>query len=115
VLFESSDTVSPTSWSRTGDVLAFTRTGASGASDIWALPMSGDRTPFPVLQTSFNEALGAFSPNGHWIAFTSNERTVTDLVRAFPTPGVTYPIHRGGRIPMWRGDGKELFYLRRAP
>jgi serine/threonine protein kinase/Tol biopolymer transport system component len=113
LLFESSDTVSPTSWSRTGDVLAFTRTGASGASDIWALPMSGDRTPFPVVQTSFDETLGAFSPDGHWIAFTSNESGRPRIfVRAFPTPGVTHPISPGeGRIPMWRGDGKELFYL----
>jgi serine/threonine protein kinase/Tol biopolymer transport system component len=113
LLFESSDTVSPTSWSRTGDVLAFTRTGASGASDIWALPMSGDRTPFPVLQTSFDERLGAVSPDGHWIAFTSNESGRPRIfVRAFPIPGVTHPISPGeGRIPMWRGDGKELFYL----
>jgi serine/threonine protein kinase/Tol biopolymer transport system component len=113
LLFESSDSISPTSWSRTGDVLAFTRTGASGASDIWALPMSGDRTPFPVLQTSFNETLGALSPDGHWIAFTSNESGRPRIfVRAFPIPGVTHPISPGeGRIPMWRGDGKELFYL----
>jgi dipeptidyl aminopeptidase/acylaminoacyl peptidase len=113
LLFESSDTVSPTSWSRTGDVLAFTRTGASGASDIWALPMSGGRTPFPVLQTSFDETLGALSPDGHWIAFTSNENGQPQIfVRAFPTPGVTHPISPGtGRVPMWRGDGKELFYL----
>jgi serine/threonine protein kinase/Tol biopolymer transport system component len=113
LLFESSDTVTPTSWSRSGDVLAFTRTGASGASDIWALPMSGDRTPFPVLQTSFDERLGAVSPDGHWIAFTSNESGRPRIfVRAFPIPGVTHPISPGeGRIPMWRGDGKELFYL----
>jgi Tol biopolymer transport system component len=113
LLFESSDTVTPTSWSRTGDVLVFTRTGASGASDIWALPMSGDRTPFPVLHTSFDETSGALSPNGHWMAFTSNENGQPRIfVRAFPPPGVTYPISPGvGRIPMWRGDGKELFYL----
>jgi Tol biopolymer transport system component len=113
LLFESGDTVSPTSWSRAGDVLAFTRTAASGASDIWALPMSGDRTPFPVLHTSFDETLGAFSPDGRWMAFTRNENGQPGIfVRAFPTPGVTYPISPGeGRIPTWRGDGKELFYL----
>ena len=113
VLFESSDTVSPTSWSRRGNFLAFTRTAASGASDIWALPMSDDHTTFPVVQTSFDETLGVFSPDGHWIAFTRNENGQQRIfVRAFPTPGITHPISPGiGRIPMWRGDGKELFYL----
>jgi hypothetical protein len=75
--------------------------------------MSGDRTPFPVLQSSFDETLGAISPDGHWIAFTSNESGQPRVfMRAFPTPGVTYPISPdAGRIPKWRGDGKELFYL----
>ena len=75
--------------------------------------MSGDHTPFPVLHTSFDETLGVFSPDGGWIAFTSNENGQPRIfVRAFPTPGVTRPISPGaGRIPLWRGDGKELFYL----
>jgi serine/threonine protein kinase/Tol biopolymer transport system component len=113
LLFESSDAVSPTSWSRSGNFLAFTRTSASGASDVWVLPMSGERTPFPVLQSSFDETLGAVSPDGHWIAFTSNENGQPRIfVRAFPKPGVTYPISPGaGRNPKWRGDGKELIYL----
>jgi eukaryotic-like serine/threonine-protein kinase len=113
VLFESSDTVSPTSWSRRGNILAFMRTATSGASDMWALPMSGDHPPFEVHQTSFDETQGVFSPDGHWIAFTRNENGQQRIfVRAFPTPGITHPISPGtGRIPMWRGDGKELFYL----
>ena len=113
VLFESSDTVSPTSWSRRGNFLAFTRTAASGASDIWALPMSDDHTTFPVVQTSFDETLGVFSPDGHWIAFTRNENGQQRIFGAGLSDTRYHTSHSPGigQDPMWRGDGKELFYL----
>ena len=56
-----------------------------------------------------------FSPDGRWIAFTSNEGAQPDVyVQPFPADGAEYQVSRnGGSHPVWRGDGKELFYLRR--
>lgn len=112
-LIESADADTPTSWSRDGRFLAFTRKGPSGSSDIWAVPMSGDRTPFPVAQTTFDETSGMFSPDGRWMAFTSHENgRPMVFVQPFPGPGVRYPISSdSGSHPVWRADGKELFYL----
>src|SRR5204863_2935580 len=54
-----------------------------------------------------------FSPDGRWVAYTSNESGREDVyVQAFPPTGDKYRISRnGGTQPMWRGDGKELFFL----
>jgi len=81
--------------------------------DIWALPLVGDRTPIPVAQTEFAESLGTFSPNGRWIAYTSDEPGQPNVyVQPFLRAGRKYRISpNGGRNPHWRADGKELFYL----
>jgi hypothetical protein len=80
---------------------------------LWVLPLFGDRKPFIFLQTPFIESQGRFSPNGRWIAYTSNESgTVQVYVRPFPpTAGQWMVSTTGGNQPRWRGDGKELFYL----
>ena len=52
--------------------IAFTQAGIGGA-DVWVLPLTGERTPFAVAHTPFIEDGGAFSPDGHWLAFSSNE------------------------------------------
>ena len=82
-------------------------------SDIWALPLFGDRKPFPVAQTEFAESLGTFSPNGRWIAYTTDEPGQPNVyVQPFLRAGRKYRISpNGGRNPHWRADGKELFYL----
>jgi Tol biopolymer transport system component len=41
--------------------------------DLWALPLTGDRKPFPIVQTVFNENHAQISPDGKWIAYSSNE------------------------------------------
>ena len=64
----------PSDWSTDGRFLlygSFDRTQTRG--DIWALPMDGDRKPFPVVQTTFEEKDAQFSPDGKWIAYQSNE------------------------------------------
>ena len=58
----------PRDWSSDGKYILYEIQG-----DLWALPMTGDRRPFQVTQTSFYESDGTFSPDGHWVAYSSNE------------------------------------------
>ena len=103
-------TMTPTSWSADGRFIAYTTRG----SNIWVLPLFGDRKPFPLVETPFTETSAMFSPDGRWIAYTSDEGGQPDVyVQAFPGPGGKFQVSRdGGSHPVWRGDGKELFYLR---
>jgi Tol biopolymer transport system component len=73
----------------------------------------GDREPFPFLQTQFNESHGQFSPDGRWLAYTSDESGRNEIyVRPFPGPGGKWQISiAGGTLPRWGPGGRELFYL----
>jgi hypothetical protein len=77
------------------------------------LPLTGDAKPVPVVQTAFDETQGQFSPDGHWLAYTSNESGRDEVyVRPFPDAGGKYQVSTGGGSqPRWRPDGKELFYV----
>jgi Tol biopolymer transport system component len=78
--------------------------------DIWALPMTGDRKPFPVVQTNFEERDGQFSPDGKWIAYQSDESGRFEIyVQPFPGPGGKERIStKSGAQVRWRPN-KELF------
>jgi len=104
----------PTSWSPDGKFVMYYATGDSTTGyDLWILPLTGDRKPFPFLRTGFNELLGQFSPDGHWVAYTSDESgRYETYVAAFPGPGgKRQASSAGGFVPRWRADGKELFYV----
>jgi serine/threonine protein kinase/Tol biopolymer transport system component len=104
----------PTDWSVDGRFVLYTFAGSFPAtSDIWALPRFGDRKPLPVAQTEFAESQGTFSPDGRWIAYTTDETGQPNVyVQPFLRAGGKHPISpNGGRNPHWRADGKELFYL----
>jgi eukaryotic-like serine/threonine-protein kinase len=79
---------------------------------LFLLPLSGERKAQPFLQTNFIEAQGRFSPNGHWVAYISNETGRFEVyVQSFPALGVKVPISTGGGSqPQWRSDGRELYY-----
>ena len=64
------------------------------------------------MQTPFNENGGAFSPDGRWVAYTSDESGRDEIyVQAFPLSGAKFQISTGGGAePAWRNDGTELFY-----
>jgi Tol biopolymer transport system component len=81
--------------------------------DLWLLPLSGDRRPQPFVVTPFGEYGAQFSPDGRWVAYVSNESGGSEIsVQAFPGPGSKWQVSsEGGRMPRWREDGRELFYL----
>jgi len=111
LLLRDDEGVNPIDWSRDGRFILYFKQSAGGFA-LGVLPTSGDKKPFPLLQTRFSNDHGAFSPDGRWVAYTSTESGPEDVyVQAFPT-GDKYRISRnGGTQPMWRGDGKELFFL----
>jgi len=103
----------PTSWSRDCQSILFTRYGKMRAG-VWLMPLSGDRQPKPIFQsTAFDQGAGIFSPNGRLIAYTSNESGRWEVyVQSFPPSADKLMVSSsGGALPLWRDDGKELFYL----
>ena len=102
-------TMTPSGWSSDGRFIAYTTRG----SNVWILPLFGDRRPFPFADTAFTETSAAFSPTGRWIAYTSDEGGQADVyVQSFPGPGPKFQVSRnGGSHPVWRADARELFYL----
>jgi len=100
-------------WSADGRYILYQELNPKSGYDLWALPLTGEKRPFPFLQTPFDERQGRFSPDGRWIAYTSDETGTWQVyVRGFPGTGGKWQItpDRGSQ-PQWRGDGRELFYL----
>jgi Tol biopolymer transport system component len=93
--------------------LVFTRFENGTEFDIFVLPLTGERKPIPVVQTRFRDEQPQFAPDGKWIAYTSNESGQPEVyVQPFPTSGSKWQISNGGGTqPMWRHDGKELFFM----
>jgi len=101
-------------WSRDGRyIIEETQGDPKTEFDIWILPLFGDRKPFPYLQTQFAERHAKLSPNGHWLAYVSNETKRDEVyVQTFPTPGGKWQVStNGGGYPVWSKDGKELFFI----
>jgi Tol biopolymer transport system component len=116
LLFESDALKMPMSWSGAINTILFYVADPKNASDVWALPLTGDRKPFPVLYTSFNESYPQISPDGKWIAYTSDESGMSQVyVQSFPPGHGKWQVSlNGGQFARWRSDGKELFYMERA-
>jgi Tol biopolymer transport system component len=102
----------PSSWSPDGKLLVYTRQPAATSADIWAVPVAGDKKPFPLLQAQYPEAFGQVSPDGRWLAYLSVETARQEIyVKPFPEgPGKWQISVDGGTFPRWRGDSKELFF-----
>ena len=83
------------------------------ATDIYALPLSGERKPFPIVQNAFNNMQPRISPDGRWMAYSSNESGRYEVyVTGFPGGGAKWQVSTsGGSFPNWRRDSRELFLL----
>jgi len=80
--------------------------------DITILDLEAKGEPEPFLASEFMDRDPMFSPNGRWVAYSSNESGNYEIyVRPFPAAGGRWQVSDGGgRFPRWSGDGKELFY-----
>jgi Tol biopolymer transport system component len=113
LLFGTPETESTSDWSLDGRFLLYRGTIASGAYDLWVLPLEGDRKPIRLTQTPFDERDGQFSPDGKWVAYQSDESGQFEVyLQPFPGPGERIRVStEGGAQVRWRRDGRELYYL----
>ena len=103
-------------WTHDGKYLIFTRASGQTGRALWALPLFGDRKPFPLVSPpgpTVNIGQGQVSNDGHWIAYTSDESGRIELyLTSFPDATGKIAVTSGGALhPQWREDGKELFYV----
>jgi serine/threonine-protein kinase len=108
----------PTSWHPSGRFVAYEEIGRDG--DVWILPIEGDEAsgwrpgkPSAFLTGSSNEVEPEFSPDGHWVAYASDESGRTEVyVVPFPGAGGRWQVSTtGGSLPRWSSKQRELFYL----
>ena len=101
----------PTDWSRDGRFIIYRVVNPKTKYDIWVLPIAtSDQKPFPFLETEANEAAAVLSPDGQWMAYTSDESGQYEVyVQSFPAHGSKRQVSTSGGIgPRWAGN--ELFY-----
>jgi eukaryotic-like serine/threonine-protein kinase len=100
-------------WSRDDGYLILNSPDPKTGEDVWVLPRFGDRKPFVYLHTEFNEQFARLSPNGRWLAYTSDESKRNEIyVQSFPTQGGKWQVStNGGTRPVWSRDGKELYFV----
>jgi Tol biopolymer transport system component len=107
-----------------GRHLLYSQTDPKQRGDVWVLPLDHadpDRpkpgAPRPLLQTAFEEARPAFSPDGHWVSYHSNESGTFEIyVRSFDEllsgRGGRWQVSTGGgNMPIWSRSSRELFYV----
>jgi Tol biopolymer transport system component len=102
---------SPNSFSPDGQLIAFMESNPQTNRDIWVLNLK-DRKTQPFLKTPAEETAPKFSPDGKWLAYSSDESGRREIyVQPYPGPGGKWQISTdGGREPIWNPNGRELFY-----
>jgi hypothetical protein len=99
-LFESSSSNKyPMDWSSDGRFILYAQIEEKTGYDVWALPLFGERKPFPVLITLFDERYPQFSPDGRWVAYQSNGRA--------RTISICSPFLDLGDLGQWRRAGAQ--------
>jgi Tol biopolymer transport system component len=102
----------PASASPDGSTLALVRLSSDTSGDIYLLPLAPPGAPRPLLATRAYEGGAQFSPDGKWIAYTSDDSGRAEVyLRPFPGPDRRWPVSTaGGLHPMWSPDGRRVFY-----
>jgi len=103
-------------WSRDNRYLVYQRQSGPTDGTVWAMPLFGGRTPFPVVQLDTPQGSvihHRLSPDSRWLAYSAREAGREEIyVTSFPGAKGRWQISsEGGTFPLWRGDGKELYYI----
>ena len=108
-LLASSSVIGVEDWTHDGRFVIF----LCGTGRICALPLKGDRTPVPLIESSSSVDEPHVSPDGRWLAYSGNDTGQWEVyVQPFMRPGGRVRVStNGGSQAHWRGDGGELFYL----
>jgi dipeptidyl aminopeptidase/acylaminoacyl peptidase len=101
----------PSDWLRDGSALLVSEATPSNGYDIIVQPADGSPAR-PYATTPANETAARISPDGRWVAFTSDESGRAEVyLDSYPKPGRRVMVSLGGGVhPVWRGDGRELYY-----
>jgi eukaryotic-like serine/threonine-protein kinase len=114
---ERGETFFPDAWSPDGEILILEGLDVTHGSHaaLWLLPLKGDRKLQPFLSASFNQTHATFSPDGRWVAYSSDETGRSEVyAQDFPRRTKKVQISTGGGDQaLWEHNGKELFYLSR--
>lgn len=111
-LYRSTNDDLPVDWSRDGKRILFLSVSDSTSDDVWVYDAQSGKAE-AILNTAYSEKHSQFSPDGKWIAYTSDE-SGRDQVYMIDYPGLTQKIQvsrNGGTAARWRGDGAELYFV----
>jgi Tol biopolymer transport system component len=106
-----SDSVYPMDWSRDNRWIAYVSYRA-GNEDVWLYPTTPGEQPQPLASSSFHEGSARFSPDSRFVAYRSSEYGRPGVyLQAVPPAVGRWSVAEGGAQPMWRADGRELYYI----
>jgi eukaryotic-like serine/threonine-protein kinase len=109
----SEDLKYPCDWSPDGKLLLYMTFKGGKGPHLWIHETAPEKKDYPLLSTNFTEESGRFSPDGHWLAYVSEETGKDEIfVVPFPSLSAKFQVSTaGGEQVAWRGDGKELYYV----
>jgi Tol biopolymer transport system component len=117
LLAPSKEPVFPLDWSPDGRFVLYQQNNPKTRSDVFLLELANGKDPIPFLNSAHNESHAQFSPNGKWVAYTSDEsgsrQVYAEAFRGLtPASGPRWQVSQnGGGKPKWRRDGRELFFI----
>jgi eukaryotic-like serine/threonine-protein kinase len=99
-------------WTPDGRALVLEVVDPNTGNDIWRLDLEGSPRAVPFLQTQFSERSSRLSPDGHWLAYVSDESGRNEIyIQSFPQPGAKTQVSiAGGDQPVWSRDGRKIFF-----